>query len=225
MAYTMKNHRWILVVAAVLTADVATAQLYLPVPPTTDESIWQLVLTNAAPRPTAFRRTIFAPGQPPSPQALSGLIALQTDIGAQPASGAHMEVVDVLKPGLNVSSRLVDSQGHSLRLPVFKVTDVVGRNKPMTFQTLLQPYEDATIVVFSPTKISVTCSVTLNNNVGGVSSFALSVPALSQIASRQFVAPATQVDFARVICSRPVLAFAYRGDPPNLEFIPPANSD
>jgi hypothetical protein len=228
MVKIMKIHHCALIIFGLVTTDLAAAQLYLPVPPTTGEGTWQLILTNVAQRPTSFRRTIYAPGQTPNPQPVTGLYSLQTDTAAvQGEPAVRLEVVETFKPGITVSSRFVDSQGHGCRLPVFKPSDVVARGEPMAFQfwPVLAPYEGAVIVVFSPARVSATCSVNLNNNIGRVSGFSLTVPAASQIASVQFSAPATQVDFLRVTCDRPVLTFAYRGTAPDLEFIAPANFD
>ncbi|HEX4961967.1 MAG TPA: hypothetical protein VF173_14090 [Thermoanaerobaculia bacterium] len=223
----MKIHHWTLIVVAVLTGDVAAAQLYLPVPPTTGENTWQLILTNVAPSPAAFKRTIFSPGQVPSAQGVTGLYPFQTSIAAeQGESAAHLEIIDPLKPGISVSSRLVDQQDHASRLPVLKASNIVARGKPVTFQfwPAIAPLESATIVVFSPAKIESTCSVALNSNIGRISSTSLTVPAASQIATVE-VSAAAQVDFVRIVCNRPVLAFSYRAGSGGLEFIAPANSE
>lgn len=228
MANIMKIHYWALIVLGLVTTDGAATQLYLPVPPTTGEGTWQLIVTNVTQGPTSLRRTIYSPGQTPSPQPVTGLYPLQTDTTAvQGESAVRLEVVDAFKPGITLSSRLVDSQGHACRLPVFRTSDLTARGKPITFQfwPVIPPYEGATIVVFSPTRVSATCSVSLDNNIGRVSGFSLTVPAASQIAWVQFSAPATQVDFLRMTCNRPVLTFAYRGSAPDLEFIAPATSD
>jgi hypothetical protein len=228
MANIMKIHPWALIVLGLATTDVAAAQLYLPVPLTTGDGTWQLIVTNVAQGPASFRRTIYSPGQTPSPQPVTGLSSLQTYTAeVQGESAVRLEVVDTFKPGITLSSRLVDSQGHACRLPVLKPRDVAARGTPITFQFLpvIPPFEGAAIVVFSPARVSVTCSVNLENNIGRVSGFSVIVPAVSQIAQVQFFAPATQVDFLRMTCNKPVLTFAYRGTPPDLEFIAPANSN
>ena len=205
----------------VTKGGASNAHLYVPMPPGNSH----LIFTNAGSKPMAFRSLVYLPGRPPSPLPLVELEGGRTTLSTGGSSVPAFQVIEVPKPGLQVSAAMDDlDEGSSFRLPVFTSRDAAPRRSPITFQFSpeLQPHENVVLVVLS-VGLTSTCAVSLYDDSGEVSSSSFTVPENSQLASVNLAPPAI-VTYARLRCSRPVLAYSYRFAATTIEFVPPSVS-
>lgn len=215
----MKKHVGSFSVAILLLGSgAAHSQLYVPIPPTTGENRFQLLLTNLGTKPTFFHSEIYSPRAAPRSQGRFDLQAGQSVFQEQAGSIGGFQVVDVDNRRVTASSRLTGpDEAHVRRLPVFTSRDIIPRQKRVTFQLSprLEPHESVSFVVFSVTLNRARCSVTLYNDLGRVASSSLTVRERRKVAVAE-ISDASSASFAQVACDKPFLSFAYHGTPPTV---------
>lgn len=224
----MKKTQIAVVVACAMSASVAaSAELYIPIPPTTGANRFQVLLTNLRARPTSFRSIIYSSTSAPQAQGRFDLHPGQTVTQEQAGTVGSFQVIDVANVGVVASSRLTGPDSAPVRrLPVFTSRDIHQRRDLATFQffSLHNPEEPVSFVVLSVTNTAAACRITLNNDFGEIANLPFTVPQSSAVSVVELVGEAPTF-FAQVRCNRPFLVFAYVGTAPTAEIVGPSASE